>query len=203
MREWEWPMMRFAGIKIGFALSGSHCTIPNVLPYIKLLKEEGATVVGILSPAVLNTDTRFGKATEVLEKLKAITGEALLTTLSDVEPVGPQDWFDIVVVAPCTGNTLAKMALGITDTAVTLACKSQLRNNRPVVLSIATNDGLSGNARNLGVLLNRKNIYFVPFGQDAPATKENSIVAKMNLIPETILAALDHRQVQPLLVSYS
>jgi dipicolinate synthase subunit B len=194
--------MRFAGIKIGFALSGSHCTIPDVVPYIKLLKEEGAQVVAILSPAVLNTDTRFGKAAEVLEKLKTVTGETLLTTLTEVEPVGPKGWFDVLAVAPCTGNTMAKIALGITDTTVTLACKSQLRNNRPVVLAIATNDGLSGNARNLGMLLNRKNIYFVPFGQDAPTAKENSVVAKMNLIPETILAALDHRQVQPLLVSY-
>jgi dipicolinate synthase subunit B len=195
--------MRFAGIKIGFALSGSHCTIPKVLPYIKLLKDEGAKVVAILSPAIVNNDTRFGKATEVLEKIKVVTGEAFLTTLAEVEPVGPEGWFDVVAVAPCTGNTMAKMALGITDTAVTLTCKSQLRNNRPVVLAIATNDGLSGNARNLGTLLNRKNIYFVPFGQDAPTAKENSVVAKMSLIPETILAALDHRQVQPLLVSYS
>jgi dipicolinate synthase subunit B len=194
-------MMRFTGIKVGFALSGSHCTIPNVFPYIELLKEEGAQVNAIVSMAVLTTDTRFGKATDVLEKLKSLTGEALLTILPEVEPIGPQGWFDVVLIAPCTGNTLAKIASGIADTTVTLACKSQLRNNRPVVLAIATNDGLSGNARNLGILLNRKNIYFVPFGQDAPSVKENSVVARMNLIPETILAALDHRQIQPLLVS--
>jgi dipicolinate synthase subunit B len=194
--------MRFAGIRIGFALTGSHCTIPDVLPYIKLLKDEGATVKAILSPTVLTTDTRFGKATEVLEKIAVYTGEVILTTLPEVEPVGPKGWFDLIVVAPCTGNTMAKIALGITDTPVTLACKSQLRNNRPVVLAIATNDGLSGNARNLGLLLNRKNIYFVPFGQDAPTVKENSLVARMSLLPETLLAALEHRQVQPVLVSF-
>jgi dipicolinate synthase subunit B len=194
-------MMRFTGIKVGFALSGSHCTIPNVFQYIKLLKKEDAKVNAIVSAAVLTTDTRFGKATDVLEKLKSCTGESLLTTLPEVEPIGPKGWFDVVLVAPCTGNTLAKIASGIADTAVTLACKSQLRNNRPVILAIATNDGLSGNARNIGILLNRKNIYFVPFGQDAPTAKENSVVDKMDLIPETILAALDNRQIQPLLVS--
>jgi dipicolinate synthase subunit B len=195
--------MRFAGIKIGFAISGSHCTLPEVLPYIKLLKDEGAQIKAILSQAVSATDTRFGKAMEVLEKIHDYTGETLLTTITEVEPIGPKSWFDVVVVAPCTGNTMAKIALGIADTVVTMACKSQLRNNQPVVLAIATNDGLSGNARNLGLLLNRKNIYFVPFGQDAPTVKENSLVAKMNLLPETLLAALDQRQVQPLLVSYS
>jgi dipicolinate synthase subunit B len=202
MIEWKWPMMRFAGIKIGFALSGSHCTIQRVLPFLQILKDEGAKVVAIVSPVVLQTDTRFGRASEVTAQLREITGEALLTTLAEVEPLGPQGWFDVMTVAPCTGNTMSKIALGITDTAVTLACKSQLRNNYPVVLAIATNDGLSGNAHNLGTLLNRKNIFFVPFGQDAPTTKENSLVAKMNLIPETILAALEHRQIQPLLVSY-
>ncbi|HYH02065.1 MAG TPA: dipicolinate synthase subunit B [Bacillota bacterium] len=191
--------MRFSGIKIGFAMTGSHCTIADVLPYMQLLIDEGAKVVPILSPAVVNTDTRFGKADALLQTLSAMTGAAPLTTLVEVEPVGPKGLFDAVLVAPCTGNTMAKLALAVTDTAVTLACKSQLRNNRPVVLAIATNDALSGNARNLGTLLNRKNIYFVPFGQDAPTVKENSIVAKMSLIPETILAALDGRQLQPVL----
>ncbi|HEY8464986.1 MAG TPA: dipicolinate synthase subunit B [Bacillota bacterium] len=193
--------MRFSGIKIGFAMTGSHCTIPTVLPYMQLLVDEGAKVVPILSPAVVNTDTRFGAAADLLQKVVEITGVAPLTTLVEVEPVGPKGLFDLIVVAPCTGNTLAKLALALNDTAVTLACKSQLRNNRPVVLAIATNDALSGNARNLGILLNRKNIYFVPFGQDAPYVKANSLIAKMSLIPETILAALEHRQLQPVLVS--
>lgn len=193
--------MRFSGIKIGFAMTGSHCTIADVLPYMQLLIDEGAKVVPILSPAVVNTDTRFGKAKDLWQTLSAMTGATPLTTLVEVEPIGPKGLFDVVLVAPCTGNTMAKLALAVNDTAVTLACKSQLRNNRPVVLAIATNDALSGNARNLGTLLNRKNIFFVPFGQDAPTVKENSLIAKMSLIPETILAALEGRQLQPVLVS--
>lgn len=192
--------MRFAGIKVGFALTGSHCTIADVLPYMQLLKDEGAKIIPILSPSLVSTDTRFGKADELWQKIISLSGVTPLTTMVEVEPVGPKGLCDVVLVAPCTGNTLAKLATGITDTAVTLACKSQLRNNRPVVLAISSNDALSGNARNLGTLLNRKNIYFVPFGQDAPQVKENSVIAKMALIPETILAALDHRQFQPVLV---
>ncbi|MGE5581223.1 MAG: dipicolinate synthase subunit B [Bacillota bacterium] len=194
--------MRFSGIKLGFALTGSHCTIDEVLPQMELLQKEGAQITPIFSPAVLTTDSRFGKAEDLYKKVTAITGKEPFSTMVEVEPIGPRKLLDVMLVAPCTGNTLAKLALSITDTCVLLACKAQLRNNRPVVIAISTNDGLSANARNLGILLNKKNIYFVPFGQDAPETKETSLVAKMNLIPETLLAALDHRQLQPVMMSF-
>lgn len=195
--------MRFKDLKIGFALTGSHCTFDKVLPVMQLLKDEGARVTPILSQAVVTNDTRYGTAAELLEKINAITGKKPLLTMVDVEPIGPQKMFDLVVVAPCTGNTLAKLALGVTDSCVLLACKAELRNNRPVVIGISTNDGLSANAKNLGMLLNRKNIFFVPFGQDAPETKHASLIAKMSLLPETILEALQNRQIQPLLITYS
>lgn len=193
--------MRFANLKIGFAVTGSHCTIAQVLPLMQLLKDEGAQVIPILSQAVVSNDTRYGKAEELLQKIIAITGENPLVSLVDVEPIGPMKLLDVVVVAPCTGNTLAKLSSGVADSSVLLACKAELRNNRPVVIAISTNDGLSTNAKNLGLLLNRKNIFFVPFGQDAPRTKQASLVAKMGLLPETILEALQNRQIQPLLVT--
>ncbi|NLW47241.1 MAG: dipicolinate synthase subunit B [Firmicutes bacterium] len=193
--------MRFANLKIGFALTGSHCTIDQVLPLMRLLKDEGAQVIPILSQTVVSNDTRYGKAEELRQKIVVITGENPLVSSADVEPIGPKKLLDIMVVAPCTGNTLAKLSLGVTDSSVLLACKSELRNNRPVVIAISTNDGLSANARNLGLLLNRRNIFFVPFGQDAPQTKQASLIAKMNLLPETILEALQNRQIQPLLVT--
>ncbi len=168
---------------------------------MKLLKDEGAEITPIISAAVQNTDSRFGTAKEVREKIAAITDIEPITTIVAAEPIGPQNKIDIILVAPCTGNTLARLALGITDSSVTMACKAQLRNKKPVVLAIATNDGLSGNARNLGTLLNRCNVFFVPFGQDAPVSKQTSLVAKMSLIPETILEALQLRQYQPLLVA--
>lgn len=195
--------MRFTNLKIGFAITGSHCTIAETLPYLQLLKDEGAQVIPILSQAVVTNDSRYGTAEELRQKIIDITGENPLVTLVDVEPIGPKKLLDIVVVAPCTGNTLAKLTMGVTDSTVLLACKAELRNNRPVVIAISTNDGLSANAKNLGMLLNRKNIFFVPFGQDAPQTKQASLIAKMSLLPETILEALQNRQIQPLLVSYS
>jgi len=194
--------MRFLGLKIGFALTGSHCTISQVLPYIKVLKDEGAELTPILSPTVVNTDTRYAKADDIVKEVTAISGKEPLTKIVEVEPIGPNKLFDIIVVAPCTGNTLAKIALGISDTNVTLACKAQWRNNRPVVIAISTNDALSSNARNLGLLLNRKYIYFVPFGQDSPEKKQASLIAKLSLIPETILEACNNRQIQPMLISY-
>ncbi len=195
--------MRFKDLKIGFAVTGSHCTIAEALPMMRLLKDEGARVIPILSQAVVTNDTRYGTVEELLGKIDAITGEKPLLTLVDVEPIGPKKMFDLVVVAPCTGNTLAKLASGVTDSSVLLACKAELRNNRPVVIAISTNDGLSANAKNLGTLLNRKNVFFVPFGQDAPETKEASLIAKMSLLPETILEALQNRQIQPLLITYN
>ncbi|HBF39308.1 MAG TPA: dipicolinate synthase subunit B [Firmicutes bacterium] len=194
--------MRFDGIRIGFAITGSHCTIAEVLPLMQLLKDEGAAITPILSPSVQSTDTRFGKAVDWHQKVATIAGKEPFTTMIQVEAIGPQKLLDLILIAPCTGNTLAKMAQGITDTCVLLAAKAHLRNNRSVVLAIATNDGLGANAKNIGTLINRKNIYLVPFGQDAPEAKQNSLVAKMNLIPEALLAALDGRQLQPVMVGY-
>lgn len=194
--------MRFSGIKIGFGLTGSHCTIAQVLPMLQLLKDEGAELLPIFSKAVQKTDTRFGKADDLRDDVTRITGKEPLTDLVEVEPIGPQRLIEVMVIAPCTGSTLAKIAQGISDTPVTLACKAHLRNNRPVVLAISTNDALSANAQSLATLLNRKNVYFVPFGQDAPTTKQSSMVARMDLLPETILEALNNRQLQPLIISY-
>lgn len=194
--------MRFDGKRIGFALTGSHCTLAEVLPYMQLLKDEGATITPILSPAVQKTDTRFGKAADWQRQVATIAGKEPLTSLVQVEAIGPQKLLDLILIAPCTGNTLAKMALGVTDTCVLLAAKAHLRNNRPVVLAISTNDGLGANARNIGTLMNRKHTYFVPFGQDSPEEKQNSLIAKMKFIPEALLAALDGRQLQPVMVGY-
>jgi dipicolinate synthase subunit B len=193
--------MRFSGIKIGFALTGSHCTIAEVLPYLDVLIGEGAEIIPILSPAARDTDSRFGKADDLYRHILDVTGREPITTIVEAESIGPKKLLDGLIVAPCTGNTLAKVAVAITDTSVTMACKAQLRNNRPVVLAISTNDGLSANARNIGFLLNRKGIFFVPFGQDAPQTKQTSLIAKMALIPDTVAAALEGRQIQPVLVS--
>lgn len=194
--------MRFSGMKIGFGFTGSHCTIGQVLPVLQLLKDEGAEILPIFSNTVQTTDTRFGTAEDLWNDVIRITGKEPLTNLVQVEPIGPQRLIEVLIVAPCTGSTLAKIAQGISDTPVTLACKAHLRNNCPVVLAISTNDALSANAQNLAALLNRKNVYFVPFGQDAPATKQNSLVARMELLPETVLEALNNRQIQPVLISY-
>ncbi|MDI3281309.1 MAG: dipicolinate synthase subunit B [Bacillota bacterium] len=192
--------MRLAGKRIGFALTGSYCTIAEVLQEVERLVAEGAEVTPILSHSVAHEDTRFGEASAWREKLLALTGKAPLTTIKEVEPIGPQKLLDLLVIAPCTGNTLAKLANGITDGPVLMAAKAQLRNGRPVVLAISTNDGLGLNAKNIGILLNTKNIYMVPFGQDAPLVKQNSLVARMDLIFDTVLLALEGRQIQPVLI---
>lgn len=194
--------MNLAGIKIGFALTGSHCTIPTIWPALEELIESGAEVFPILSEAVQRTDTRYGKADEIRDRLIELCGRQPWVDLVSVEPIGPKRLLDIMVVAPCTGNTLAKLAHGISDTPVSMACKAHLRNQRPVVIAISTNDGLAGNAANLAALLTRKHFYFVPFGQDTPATKVNSLLAKMELIPATVELALQGRQIEPILVEY-
>lgn len=192
--------MSLKGKKIGFAVTGSHCTISKVLPQIKKLINEGAEVYPILSPAVRDTDTRFGLGASWQAELEALTGHQAITTIVEAEPLGPQKLLDALIIAPCTGNTLAKLANGITDTPVLMAAKAVLRNQRPVIIGISTNDGLGANAKNLGLLLNTKNIYLVPFRQDDPYNKANSLIADMDLILETTLAALAGRQLQPLLL---
>ena len=193
--------MGLGGIKIGIALTGSFCMLGKVIPEIEKLVLEGAEVFPIISEVVDKLDTRFGKAEDWKEKLKKITGKALITTIVEAEPIGPKGLFDILVVAPCTGNTLSKMANAITDTSVTMACKAHLRNQKPLVIAISTNDGLSNNAKNLGVLLNMKNVYMVPFWQDDPIKKCSSLVADMEKILPTIVEALKGIQLQPILLN--
>jgi len=186
-------------LTVGFALCGSFCTLEQALLQMERLIGRGYAVIPIVSTAVYETDTRFGTAAGWMQRLEDLCGRKPIHTLTGAEPIGPQALLDILVIAPCTGNTLAKLAAGIADTPVTLACKAHLRNDRPVVLSISTNDALSAAARNIGYLLARKNIYFVPFAQDDPTGKPSSAIADLNLLPETIEAALKGKQIQPLL----
>ncbi len=194
--------MRLKNLKIGFALTGSHCTIDEALAQVQRIVDEGADVFSIISQSVDCIDTRFGMADKWKERLQNITGKDIINSVTGAEPVGPNKMFDLLVVAPCTGNTLAKLANAITDTPVLMAVKAHLRNQRPVVLAISTNDGLGLNAKNIGLLLNTKNIYMVPFGQDSPSGKPNSLKANMELIPDTILTALQGQQLQPVLITY-
>lgn len=191
--------MQLEGIKVGFAITGSHCMVEKIVEQIQLLISLKFAVTPILSPSIVNTDTRFGKASSLIEQLYEITGNEPITTIVEAEPVGPMKLFDIITIAPCTGNTLAKLANGITDTAVLMSVKAHLRNTKPVVIAIATNDALSINAKNIGLLLNMKNLYFVPFGQDNPQGKPNSMVAHFNLLKPTLISALMGEQLQPII----
>lgn len=194
--------MRLKGIKVGFALTGSHCCLDDVIPQLRILVSEGAEILPIISNSVDTTDTRFGPSSKWKKEIKDITGREASTKMVDIEPIGPQKLIDILLVAPCTGNTLAKLANGITDGPVLFSIKAQLRNQGPVVLGISTNDGLSMNAKNIGLLLNVKNLFMVPFGQDNPTSKPNSLMAKWDLIAETLLEAMRGRQYQPVLLGY-
>lgn len=194
--------MQFDGLKIGFALTGSFCTIGKVIPEVEKLVSTGAKVFPIISGAVDKFDTRFGTAKDLRLKLEGITGQKIIDSIIDAEPFGPKGLVDLVVVAPCTGNTIAKIANGITDTAVTMACKAHMRNQKPVVIALSTNDGLGVNAKNIGLLLNMKNMYIVPFGQDGPDSKPNSIISDTTMIIPTIESALKGKQIQPLLIKY-
>ncbi len=187
-------------ITIGFGLTGSYCTFSKVLTQMEALVQLGYRVIPILSEHTSAIDTRFGTAEEHKKRMRLITGEEILESLPQVEPIGPKRYLDVLLIAPCTGNTIAKLANGIADTSVTLAAKSHLRNNRPVVIAVSTNDGLGANARNIGTLLARKHIYMVPFGQDDYIEKENSLVAHFDLIPKTLDSALNGKQLQPILV---
>ena len=193
--------MDFSEITVGFAICGSFCTFSKVFPQIEKLKELGARVIPIMSEVAYTTDTRFGKATEHKAKLEEITGEKVISTIAAAEPIGPKKLLDALVVAPCTGNTVAKLANGIADSSVTLAVKAHLRNKRPVIVGVSTNDGLGTNAKNIGVLANMKNIYLVPFVQDDCAEKENSLVADMDMIIPTLKKSLEGRQLQPIIKS--
>ncbi|MCQ6557863.1 dipicolinate synthase subunit B [Paenibacillus mendelii] len=195
--------MKWQGKTVGYALSGSHCTFAEVMPVIKRFVDEGANVVPIVTQTLLTTDTRFGTSDDWQRQLKSITGNDLISTIVEAEPLGPSKLLDVLVIAPCTGNTTSKLANAVTDSPVLMAAKAQMRNQRPLVLAISTNDGLGLNAANIAKLLVCKNVYFVPFGQDNPQQKPNSLVAKMDLVPEACEAALLGQQLQPLLIERS
>ena len=193
--------MKLEGKKVGFAFTGSFCTFKAVIEEMKKIKNEKADILPIMSYNSYNLDTKFGKAQEYIDQVKDITEkEEIIHTIQDAEPIGPKKLTDVMVIAPCSGNTIAKLANGITDTPVLMATKSHLRNNNPVVLAISTNDGLSGSAENIGKLLNRNNYYFVPFKQDNPITKPRSLVADFKYLIPTIELALDGEQIEPILL---
>lgn len=184
---------------IGFALCGSYCTYSKVFPILELLSRD-YSVIPIFSEAAYTTDSRFGTAKEHIETAREICGTEPLHTIAQVEPVGPKKMLDLLVIAPCTGNTLAKLAHGIADGPVTMAAKSHLRNGRPVLVAVSTNDALAGAAENIGRLLARKHYYFVPFGQDDAFAKPTSMVADFAKIPQALEEALEGRQIQPILL---
>lgn len=184
---------------IGFALCGSYCTYDRVFPVIEALSKENK-VIPILSEAAYATDSRFGTAEHWKRKLEEICGCPPLHRISQVEPIGPKGLLDILVIAPCTGNTLAKLAHSIADGPVTMAAKSHLRNGRPVLVAVSTNDGLAGAGENIGRLLARKHYYFVPFGQDDPLKKPTSLIADFAQIPQAMEGAMAGQQIQPMLL---
>ena len=186
--------------KIGFTLTGSFCTFQKVIPKMKEIKKLGAEIIPIMSFNSYNLDTKFGKAKDFIEEIENITGKEIIHTIQGAEPIGPKKMTDLMIIAPCSGNTMAKLACDIIDTPATMAAKSHLRNNRPLVIAPSTNNGLSGNAENIGKLLNRKNYYFVPFRQDNPITKPRSIVFDVEYIIKTIEYALDGEQISPILI---
>ena len=187
-------------IKLGYAFCGSFCTINKSLDALKELAKLDINITPIMSEITYNTDTRFAKSSEFNAAVEEICGKKIIHTVPEAEPIGPKNLLDIVVVVPATGNTISKIALGITDTAVTMAVKAHLRNNKPVILGIATNDALGATAKNIGLLHNTKNIYFVPYGQDDPYSKNNSLICDFNKIPQTIEAALKGEQLQPVIL---
>ena len=189
--------MDLTQVKLGFALTGSFCTFRKVIDEMRRISNSGVELVPILSPNSASTDTRFGKAADFVAEIEDICRKKAILTIADAEPIGPKKLLDALLIAPCTGNTLGKMAHGITDTSVTMAAKATLRNHCPVFVAPSTNDALGAAAKNIGFLLNSKNIFFVPFSQDDPVSKTTSMVAKWNLLLPAVDAALEGRQLQP------
>lgn len=185
--------------RIGFALCGSFCTFDKALASLESICRLYTSVTPIMSENAYETDSRFGTAQSYIEKIETLCGKKVLKSIAEVEPIGPKGLLDLLIIAPCTGNTLAKLAHGVTNTSVTMAAKAHLRNGRPVLIAVSTNDGLSGNAANFGALLERKLYYFVPVYQDDPVHKPCSIVADFDKLPEAAGAALEGQQLQPLL----
>lgn len=192
--------MELKGKRIGFGLTGSHCTYDAVMPEIEKLIKAGAEVIPVVSNTVKNTTTRFGKGEDWIKRVEAVTGTKVIDSIVGAEPLGPKIPLDCMVIAPFTGNSMSKFANAMTDSPVLMAAKATLRNQNPVVLAISTNDALGLNGVNLMRLMSTKNIYFIPFGQDAPIKKPNSMVARMEMLEETVLAAMEGKQIQPVII---
>ena len=191
--------MKYSECKIGFAITGSFCTFDRIKSVIKTLTEQGAQVIPIFSNSTQTLDNRFGEAEVFMKQIEEITGHEGIKTIQQAEPIGPKSNLDVIVIAPCTGNTMAKLCNGIVDTPVLMAAKAHLRNEKPLVISMSSNDALGMNFKNIGMLMNMKNIYFVPFGQDDHEKKPNSMIAHVEMIPATIEAALKGKQLQPVI----
>lgn len=191
--------MKLNDKRIGVALSGSFCTYDKVFKELQKLVDEGAKVQTIFSDASQTIDSRFGKAEEFVQKAERLTGIRPMRTIAEAEPIGPKELLDLLIILPCTGNTIAKLANGITDTPVLMAAKAHLRNEKPLLLSVSTNDALGMNMKNIGLLLNAKHIYFVPFGQDNPQKKPNSMIAHTELLLDVAKEALEGKQYQPVI----
>ena len=192
--------MNMEDLRVGFAFCGSFCTMSRALAALEQTAARFGPVTPIVSETVARTDTRFGQAHDFMREMERICSRRVIDSVAGAEPIGPKGLLDVLVICPCTGNTLAKLAHGVTDGPVTMAAKAHLRNGRPLVLAIATNDGLAGSAPNLGTLLNRRNVFFVPFGQDDHAGKPASLVADFSLVPAAIQAACRGKQLQPILL---
>lgn len=188
------------GKQIGFGITGSFCTFSQIIPVLEGLARQN-TVIPVLSDMAYGTDTRFYRAQDFREEVRQACGNELIHTIVEAEPIGPKKLFDIMVIAPCTGNTLAKLCAGVTDTPVLMAAKAHIRNNRPLVIAVSTNDALGAAARNIGELMNRRNLYFVPFGQDDFEKKPRSMVARMELVENTLDFALKGLQIQPMILA--
>lgn len=186
--------------RVGLALCGSYCTYEKLFAASAALAEQ-YDLIPIMSETAASTDTRFGLASDHISRLEALTGRKVVCTIKDAEPLGPKEHMDALLIAPCTGNTLAKLARGITDSAVTMAAKAHLRNGKPLIIALSTNDGLSGSAENIGALLNRKNVYFVPFRQDDPVNKPRSLQSDFSRLIPAVEEALAGRQLQPIITS--
>lgn len=194
--------MELKGRKIGVALTGSFCTFEKIFIELQKLVDAGAEVYTIFSEASQSIKSRFGTPEEYLKKAEEITKRPPILAIETAEPIGPKSYLDALVIFPCTGNTAAKLANGITDTPVLMGAKAHLRNGKPLLISISTNDGLGMNMKNIGLLLNAKNIYFLPFGQDSPVKKPNSLIAHTDELIPSLELALEHRQIQPILKSF-
>ena len=195
--------MNLSGLDVGFAVTGSFCTMAKALEQVEQLVKSGVNVFPVMSEMAASTDTRFGSAEYFREQLSDLTGNEVICTIKDAEPIGPKKLFDALIIAPCTGNTLSKLSAGITDSSVTMAANAHLRNARPLLIAISTNDALGASYRNIGQLLNVKNIFFVPYGQDDPLKKQTSMIADFSMIKPALEAALSGVQLQPVIIKHN